>query len=73
MTEAMRRKVREVSGEIPVKFTTMDTLLAQTVASPRYSGILLGILAGLAVCLAHPGRRRNAAGRLGAGGLAGAW
>jgi len=51
----MRRKVREVNSEIPVRFTTMDARLAQTVASPRFRGILLGIFAGLAVCLAMAG------------------
>jgi len=55
MAEAMRRKVREVNSEIPVRFTTMDARLAQTVASPRFRGILLGIFAGLAVCLAMAG------------------
>jgi putative ABC transport system permease protein len=55
MAEAMRRKVREVNSEIPVRFTTMDARLALTVASPRFRGILLGIFAGLAVCLAMAG------------------
>jgi predicted permease len=55
MAEAMRRKVREVNSEIPVRFTTMDARLAQTVASPRFRGILLGIFAALAVCLAMAG------------------
>jgi putative ABC transport system permease protein len=55
MAEAVRRKVREVNSEIPVKFTTMDARLAQTVASPRFRGILLGVFAGLAVLLAMAG------------------
>jgi predicted permease len=53
--EAVRRKIREVNSEIPVKFSTMDQRLAQTVASPRFRGILLGIFAGLAVLLAMAG------------------
>jgi putative ABC transport system permease protein len=53
--EAMRRKVREVNSEIPVKFTTMDARLAETEASPRFRGILLGIFAVLAVGLAMAG------------------
>jgi ABC-type antimicrobial peptide transport system permease subunit len=53
--EAVRRKVREVNSEIPVKFTTMEERLAQTVASPRFRGILLGVFAGLAVLLAMAG------------------
>jgi ABC-type antimicrobial peptide transport system permease subunit len=55
MAEAMRRKVREVNSEIPVRFSTMDTRLALTVAPPRFRGILLGIFATLAVCLAMAG------------------
>jgi predicted permease len=55
LAEAMRLKVRGVNSEIPVKFTTMDARLAQSVASPRFRGILLGIFAALAVGLAMAG------------------
>jgi predicted permease len=55
LAEAVRRKVREVNSEIPVKFTTMELRLAQTVASPRFRGILLGVFAGIAVLLAMAG------------------
>jgi predicted permease len=55
MAETMRLKVREISSEIPVKFSTMDARLAETVASPRFRGILLGIFAALAVGLAIAG------------------
>jgi predicted permease len=55
MAEAVRRKVREVNSEIPVKFTTMESRLAQSVASPRFRGILLGVFAGVAVLLAMAG------------------
>ncbi|HXB70993.1 MAG TPA: ABC transporter permease [Candidatus Acidoferrales bacterium] len=55
LAEALRVKVRGVNSEIPVKFTTMDARLAETVASPRFRGILLGIFAALAVGLAMAG------------------
>ena len=55
LSESIRRTVRQVNSELPVKFTTMDTRLAQTVASPRFRGILLGVFAGLAVLLAMAG------------------
>jgi predicted permease len=55
LSEPLRRTVREVSGEIPARFTTMDSRLADTMASPRFRGILLGIFAGLAVLLAMAG------------------
>src|SRR5262249_15874677 len=49
--ESVRRKVREVSTDLPVKFGTMDDRLADTVASPRFRSLLLGIFASLAVVL----------------------
>jgi putative ABC transport system permease protein len=40
---------------VPVKFTTLETVLAENVAAPRFRTLLLGIFAGLAVCLAMAG------------------
>src|SRR5258708_37177159 len=53
--EAVRRKVKEVSATLPMQFTTMDARLADTGASPRFRGLLLGIFASLAVVLAMAG------------------
>jgi predicted permease len=53
--ETMRRKAREVSPDVPVRFTTMETRLAENMAAPRFRTLLLGIFAGLAVCLAMAG------------------
>ena len=53
--ETMRRKARATSPDVPVKFTTLETLLAENVAAPRFRTLLLGIFAGLAVCLAMAG------------------
>src|SRR5262249_15115668 len=55
LVEVMRRKVRERSAEVPVKFTTMEALLYEHVAAPRFRTLLLSIFAGLAVCLAIAG------------------
>lgn len=55
LVEPLRRKVREHSAEVPVKFTTMDATLADNVATPRFRTLLLGIFAVLAVCLAMAG------------------
>ncbi|HYL77853.1 MAG TPA: ABC transporter permease [Bryobacteraceae bacterium] len=55
LSEALRRKIRERSPEVPVKFTTMEASLANNVAAPRFRTLLLGIFAGLAVCLAMAG------------------
>src|SRR6266702_2078527 len=43
------------SPEVPVKFTTMEASLSENVAAPRFRTLLLGIFAGLAVCLAMAG------------------
>jgi putative ABC transport system permease protein len=55
LVETIRRKTRAASPEVPVKFTTLETLLADDVAAPRFRTLLLGIFAGLAVCLAMAG------------------
>jgi putative ABC transport system permease protein len=55
LSEALRRKAREISPEAPVKFTTMEASLAENVATPRFRTLLFGIFAGLAVCLAMAG------------------
>jgi putative ABC transport system permease protein len=55
LSEPLRRTVREVSSEIPVRFSTMDGRLADTVSSPRFRGILLAVFAAIAVCLAMAG------------------
>src|SRR5256885_5474525 len=55
LEQTLRRKVRDLSPEVPVKFTTMEATLAGNVAAPRFRTILLGIFAALAVCLAMAG------------------
>ena len=48
-------KVREHSAEVPVKLTSMDELLAENTAAPRFRTLLMAIFAGVAVCLAMAG------------------
>ena len=55
LSETVRRKANERSADVPVKFTTMEASLAENVAAPRFRTLLLGIFAGLAVCLAMAG------------------
>jgi len=55
LSEPLRRKMHQISAEIPVKFTTMDARLSDTVSSPKFRGVVLGIFATLAVCLAMAG------------------
>src|SRR5207248_7199972 len=47
LQEAMRRKVRQLSPDVPVKFTTMEASLSENVAAPRFRTLLLAIFAGL--------------------------
>jgi putative ABC transport system permease protein len=51
----LRRKLRDGAPDIPVRFTTMDALLHENLAAPRFRTLLLAIFAGLAVCLAMAG------------------
>jgi putative ABC transport system permease protein len=51
----MREKVNKLSADVPVKFTTVEASLSENVAAPRFRTLLLGIFAGLAVCLAMAG------------------
>ncbi len=53
--ETMRRKAREISPDVPVRFTTMELRLSENLAAPRFRTLLLGVFAGLAVCLAIAG------------------
>ena len=55
LSEAMRRKTRELSPDVPVRFTTLEASLADAVAAPRFRTLLLGIFAALAVSLASAG------------------
>jgi predicted permease len=51
----LRRMVQARSPDIPVKFTTLEDRLAETVAAPRFRTLLLAIFAALAVLLAMAG------------------
>jgi putative ABC transport system permease protein len=55
LSPAVREKIHELSSEVPIKFTTMETLASQNVAAPRFRTLLLGIFAGLAMGLALVG------------------
>jgi putative ABC transport system permease protein len=53
--EAMRRKARDLSPDVPVRFSTMELRMHESVATPRFRTLLLAIFAGLAICLAMAG------------------
>jgi putative ABC transport system permease protein len=51
----VRRLARERSPDVPMNFTTMEALLSENVAAPRFRTLLFTVFAGLAVCLAMAG------------------
>jgi predicted permease len=56
LLEALRRTSRQMSGEQVIYHPeTMDSIIATTLAPRRFSMILLGVFAGLALCLSSIG------------------
>ena len=55
LKDTLRRVVREQAANVPVRFTTMEASLSEDVSAPRFRTMLLGVFAGLAVCLAVAG------------------
>lgn len=55
LTNTLRRRVHRLSPDAPVRFTTMEASLYEEVAAPRFRSLLLGVFAGLSLCLAIAG------------------
>jgi putative ABC transport system permease protein len=55
LASALRKQVRALDPNVPVKFTTMQQTVDASIAPPRFRTLLLGTLAGLAVVLAMIG------------------
>ena len=55
LSETLRRLSRERSADVPMKFTTMEAMLSNHVAAPRFRTVLFAVFGGLAVCLAMAG------------------
>ncbi len=55
LTETLRRLARETAPDAPMRFTTMEAVLSENVAAPRFRTLLFAVFAGLAVCLAMAG------------------
>ena len=51
----MQRKARERSPDVSVRLSTMDALLADHVATPKFRAWLLSLFAIVALCLAMAG------------------
>jgi len=55
LSRSIERKARERSPEVSVRVTTMDALLAEHVARPKFRAWLLSLFAAVALCLAMAG------------------
>jgi predicted permease len=55
LAQTLRRLAHESNPDAPMKFTTMEAMLSEDVAVPRFRTILFAVFAGLAVCLAVAG------------------
>jgi putative ABC transport system permease protein len=55
LIEPVRGKMRSLSPETATKFTTMEAMLSNSVATPRLRMMLVGVFAGLALLLAMAG------------------
>ncbi len=53
--ESLRRKLRDVSPDVPSRFSTMQAELSESVAAPRFRALLIGIFALLAMALSMAG------------------
>jgi predicted permease len=55
LADALRRLAGAESPDVPMKFTTMEAMLSESVAAPRFRTLLFGVFAGLAAFLAMAG------------------
>ncbi|SPE42431.1 conserved membrane hypothetical protein [Candidatus Sulfopaludibacter sp. SbA3] len=55
LSETLRRLAREKSPDVPMKFTTMEAMLSEHLAAPRFRTLLFTVFATLAICLAMAG------------------
>ena len=55
LARTLRRLAHEANPEAPMKFTTLEAMLAEDIAAPRFRTVLLAVFGTLAVCLAMAG------------------
>ena len=55
LSETLRRLARRQAPDVPMKFTTMQAMLAEHVAAPRFRTLLFALFAALALLLAMAG------------------
>ena len=55
LVDPVRTKMRSLNPEVAVRFTTMDAMVSNSIATPRLRMLLVGLFAGLALVLAMTG------------------
>ena len=55
LAQALRSLAHKTDPDAPMKFTTMEAMLYEGVAAPRFRTLLFAVFAGLALCLAIAG------------------
>jgi putative ABC transport system permease protein len=55
LAQTLRRLAHKNNPDVPVKLTTMEAMLSENVATPRFRTILFAVFAGIAICLAMAG------------------
>ena len=55
LEQTLRSLAHQINPDAPMKFTTMETMLYEGVAAPRFHTFLFAVFAGLALCLAIAG------------------
>lgn len=52
LSQAIRQTVRSMNPDVPVRFSTMEEMVRQSISYPRFRAVLIGSFALLAACLA---------------------
>lgn len=52
---ALQKQVRDLNAEVPARFTTLETMLSDSISASRFRAALVGLFGALALCLAIAG------------------
>ncbi len=55
LAATLRQTARDLNADVPTQFTSMETMLADSISASRFRAALLGIFAALALCLSMAG------------------
>lgn len=55
LESALQKQVRDLSADVPARFTTLEAMLTDSISASRFRAVLIGLFGGLALCLAMAG------------------